>query len=273
MSSTLLDSCWNALRLLARIVKEWSRPIEFCSLRIGVHTAVNINAMVDPHAECCYPVTLLITPGNHDVPHAGGHPGTCLRVDGLIRIVELTAGELPTDVRRMIDVYAPYCLAAMYARHWQRTFVVSHFAQSLDGRIATVSGDSKGISAELRRLTVRRVMGQNPTRFVVGSTIDTTESLTQASPDPVFLLGTRTSASHDGVDIIPLQRNQGFISSLQILEVMYQRGIHSVYIEGGATTTSRFLQERCVDVVQLHISPMIIGSGVPAFSMPEIQSV
>ena len=54
---------------------------------------------------------------------------------------------------------------------------------------------------------------------------------------------------------------------------MYQRGIHSVYIEGGATTTSRFLQERCVDVVQLHISPMIIGSGVPAFSMPEIQSV
>jgi diaminohydroxyphosphoribosylaminopyrimidine deaminase/5-amino-6-(5-phosphoribosylamino)uracil reductase len=108
---------------------------------------------------------------------------------------------------------------------------------------------------------------------VVGASVENTDSLTRASADPVLLIGAQKPPTRAGSSVVTLQRDEGFFSSVQILEALYQRGIHSVYIEGGAITTSHFLRERCLDVVQLHISPMILGSGVPAFAMPPIQCV
>jgi diaminohydroxyphosphoribosylaminopyrimidine deaminase/5-amino-6-(5-phosphoribosylamino)uracil reductase len=51
------------------------------------------------------------------------------------------------------------------------------------------------------------------------------------------------------------------------------RGIRSVYIEGGALTTSRFLGEGNVDVLQVHISPLIMGSGLSSFRLPPVPDV
>jgi diaminohydroxyphosphoribosylaminopyrimidine deaminase/5-amino-6-(5-phosphoribosylamino)uracil reductase len=199
----------------------------------------------------------------------------------------------------MLRVYAPYCFASLYAKRWRRAFAVSHFAQSLDGRIATASGDSKWIGGAANRrhahrmralcdgiligartlardapqLTVREVPGRNPTRIVVGASVENTDSLTRASADPVVLIGAQRPPTQAGSTVVTLRRDEGFFSSVQILKALYQRGIYSVYIEGGAITTSHFLRERCLDVVQLHISPMVLGSGVPAFSLPPIQRV
>ena len=38
-------------------------------------------------------------------------------------------------------------------------------------------------------------------------------------------------------------------------------------------TTSHFLQERSIDIVQLHIAPLIFGSGLESFSLPSISTV
>ena len=65
----------------------------------------------------------------------------------------------------------------------------------------------------------------------------------------------------------------GLIATSTILRELYEHGIRSVYIEGGATTTSAFLAEGNIDVLQLHISPMIIGPGINSFSKPGVRSV
>ena len=58
-----------------------------------------------------------------------------------------------------------------------------------------------------------------------------------------------------------------------ILRELLKRGIRSVYIEGGAVTTSRFLNEGNVDVLQVHVAPMILGSGLSSFRLPPVPDV
>ena len=299
MSTALLESCWNALRLLAQAIKESPHPIAFCSLRFGAGETVRINALGERPGADSFLVTLLVDPSSPRLPQPGVRGGAWFRLCGVIHLVELTSGGLPEDVQQMLRVYAPYCFAPIYAQRWQRAFAVSHFAQSLDGRIATSSGDSKWIGGPANRrhahrmralcdgiligtrtlardapqLTVREVPGRNPTRIVVGTSVENTDSLTQASADPILLIGTPPLPRQASSTVVTLRRDAGFFSGVQILEALYQQGIYSVYIEGGAITTSHFLQERCLDVVQLHIAPMVLGSGIPAFSLPAIPRV
>jgi riboflavin biosynthesis pyrimidine reductase len=75
------------------------------------------------------------------------------------------------------------------------------------------------------------------------------------------------------VSVIPLRGADGFLSTSAILRELLKRGIRSVYIEGGALTTSRFLSEGNVDVLQIHISPMILGSGLTSFRLPPVPDV
>jgi diaminohydroxyphosphoribosylaminopyrimidine deaminase/5-amino-6-(5-phosphoribosylamino)uracil reductase len=185
----------------------------------------------------------------------------------------------------------------MHAKRWKRAFAISHFAQSLDGRIATLAGDSKWIGNQANlihahrmralcdgiligaktlitdkpQLTVRHVPGTNPTRIVLGAAFDHIDYLRAVSEAPICVISSQPVSGPEDVATVMLERQNGLISTTEILEALYQLGIYSVYIEGGATTTSHFLRERSLDVVQLHIAPMIFGSGLSAFAMPSIQ--
>ena len=44
-------------------------------------------------------------------------------------------------------------------------------------------------------------------------------------------------------------------------------------IEGGARTTSRFLQDGLLDILQLHLAPMLLGSGRDSIQLPEIHRI
>ena len=298
MSSQILNSCWNALCNLANMVKEFENQVDFCSMGIGAKEWVEVNKQVDSPSDG-YTVNFVLNPEISvlDLPPSG--KGACFQLRGLIQLVELQSDGLPEEVLQFIKVYAPYCFAAMHAKRWKRTFVVSHFAQSLDGRIATYSGESKWIgslenqvhahrmralcdgvligSRTLRqdqsKLTVRHVSGDNPIRIVLGNCGDAIHSLTKSSPDPILLIGADVHPQDDRIRTVKLERKDGFIPSFQILKTLYQQKIYSVYIEGGATTTSRFLKEKAIDIMQLHNSPMIIGSGLNSFEVPPIQNI
>ena len=291
-----IEQGWLAMRLLAAEVKSWEQSIDYCALRIGAHPATRINAPVSPCGDC-YTVTLAVNPYYHLDASELSESDAYYRLDNLIHCEPWTPNLLPEGLQHLLRVYVPYCFASMHARRWQRAFAVSHFAQSLDGRIATVSGDSKWIGnhanlihahrmralcdgiligaktlvTDKPQLTVRHVSGANPTRIVLGAAFDSLNDIKHVSEAPICVISSQPTIDTEEVKTVTLARHNGLISSAEILKALYQLGIDSVYIEGGAATTSHFLRDRMLDVVQLHIAPMIFGSGLNAFAMPIIQ--
>ncbi len=60
------------------------------------------------------------------------------------------------------------------------------------------------------------------------------------------------------------------VSPHDILAVLADFGLRKVFVEGGGLTVSTFLNARVLDRLHVMVAPMIIGSGRPAFSLPEI---
>lgn len=292
--------CWRALTLLADRLRDHGGPVRTCSLLIGAQPEVHIDSC-GPGGDG-WPVSVFFDRDAADdaPPPLDGERRYLL--ENLIVTRVLAEGSLPHAVAALFELYLPYCVAPIHARNVGRPFTVSHFAQSLDGRIATEVGDSRWIGCDenlvhahrmralcdailigadtLRTdrpaLTVRHAEGPDPIRIVVGDTCDV-ECLEAAGPSPILVLGDMgdngKAAPSAQVERVALPRHNGLIATSTILGSLYDRGILSVYIEGGATTTSAFLAEGNIDVLQLHISPMIIGPGISSFCQPEIRSV
>ena len=181
--------------------------------------------------------------------------------------------------------------------------VVGQIGQSLDGRIATVTGHSHYINgpaglAHLHRLralvdavvvgvgtaladdpqlTVRRVAGPQPARVVIDPAggcrpapgcWPTTACAAWSSPAQ----GARPPLP-SGVEIVGMPKTDGQIAPAAILAALAERGLRRILIEGGADTVSRFLAARCLDRLHVMVAPIILGSGRPSFTLPPIARV
>lgn len=195
--------------------------------------------------------------------------------------------------------YLPYALLPHIAKKNNRTYAISHFAQSLDGKIATSSGQSKWISnwenllhahrmralcdgiliggntlqRDKPKLTVRHVQGNNPVKIILGSNDYDFSSILQNEGKVIWINNHHfTANANKNVKQLSLRGHKGLISPEQILSSLYNLGIYSIYIEGGAFTTSHFLTANALDEVQVYIAPEIFGSGISSFSLSAIDS-
>jgi len=123
------------------------------------------------------------------------------------------------------------------------------------------------------QLTVRRVEGENPLRIILGSSEVDLSSLIECCADPILMIGNEANYSSSQVELLQVPSDNCRINSLDLLKLLFEKGIHSVYIEGGAMTTSNFLADQAIDILQLHISPLIFGSGKQGMVLPQIQEV
>jgi diaminohydroxyphosphoribosylaminopyrimidine deaminase/5-amino-6-(5-phosphoribosylamino)uracil reductase len=178
-------------------------------------------------------------------------------------------------------------------------YVTLKFAQSLDGRIATSSGDSRWISSprslrlahQLRaihdavlvgsgavvrdnpKLTCRLVRGRNPLRIVLDS------HLSLPVDREIFVDGKKTlvactdaalkekkkALEKKGVEILPVKKDSnGRVSLAALLQKLGKRGISSVLVEGGASVATAFLEENLVDRLLVIVAPKIVGQGINA---------
>jgi len=288
---------WTALTLLADAVRGHAGDAASCALLVGPSPRVavdssdrldgdgwDVSVFVDAEAARGAPE-----------PRAGEHR---YLIEDLVAVRTLAEGGLPADAAALFELYLPYAVGSLHALRFRRPFTVSHFAQSLDGRIATDGGDSRWIGCDENRvhahrmralcdgiligartlrtdqpsLTVRHADGRDPVRIVLGRASDVA-CLERAGPSPILVVGDGDDPSSTQVERVPLPRDNGLISTTSVLQELYTHGIRSLYIEGGSTTTSAFLAEGNIDVLQLHIAPMIIGPGINSFSKPGIQSV
>jgi diaminohydroxyphosphoribosylaminopyrimidine deaminase / 5-amino-6-(5-phosphoribosylamino)uracil reductase len=193
-------------------------------------------------------------------------------------------------------LYGPLCAVPP-----GQNFAIAHLAQSLDGKIAALSGASRWISGEedlchthrLRALadavivgadtvlhddpllTVRRCSGTHPVRVVI---------------DPERKLGTHhkvftdrsartiviaAADRHNGkavpdVETIVLPRDGRVIAPQAIRDVLAAQGLYWLFVEGGGVTISNFLREGCLDRLQITVAPVLLGSGRPSITLPPV---
>jgi len=69
---------------------------------------------------------------------------------------------------------------------------------------------------------------------------------------------------------VPLPRVEGGLAPSDIRAALASRGLDFLFIEGGGITVSRFLVAGALDRLQLTVAPIILGSGRPSLSLPEI---
>ena len=196
--------------------------------------------------------------------------------------------QVSPSIKQLFDLYTPYALLPFYALKFNRIYVVSHFAQTLDGRIASKSGDSKWIGnqenlvhahrmralldgimvgsntlkADDPKLSVRHVTGDDPQKILIGGDkLDIDEYFISRNEFIAFNQGLKTKGR-----TFSLKKNNNLFNTSEILNYLKEIGIRSVYIEGGAITASSFLTQKTIDQVQVHFAPIILGSGITGFN-------
>ena len=203
-------------------------------------------------------------------------------------------------------LYLPIVLGAWNAMSRGRPFVTAHLAQSLDGKIACSNGHSQwiGNTANLHhahrlralhdavvvgrrtlevddpQLTVRHVPGPSPRRVVLsasGSALRTPcerRAFTGDGATVVVLEGAWAEPAPEGVEVLVARAGAaGYCDPVAITDALRRRGYSSLFVEGGATTISTFLAAGAIDLLHLHIAPIVLGSGVDSFALPEITTI
>ena len=214
----------------------------------------------------------------------------------------LTKGQLAAKakVRRGSD-HEPgtEALLPLRSARADRPFVVAQLGQSLDGRIATLSGESRWINGEpaldhvhrLRanvdavvvgvgtavtdnpRLTVRRTHGPNPARVVIDPRGRLPETMHCLEDDGVRRIVVRDAgvpcAQHAETLNIASQDSQ--LCPREIVNKLFETGLKKLLIEGGARTVSSFIDADVVDRLHILVAPVILGSGKQGLQLAPIK--
>ena len=206
--------------------------------------------------------------------------------------------ETPVDVTELLGFVKPRA---------SRPYVVVKYAQSVDGRIATASGDSKWISGQSERaishalrarcdaiivgsgtvviddprLNVRLVRGASPLRVILDSTLRIpadaqvlddeaqTVVVTTEGSDPLA----RERLRERGVAVRVVPSSSAGVNISAALEVLAGIGVRSALVEGGAKVITSLLRAGLVDRLILSIAPLMLGKGVEAVGDLGVESV
>jgi len=173
--------------------------------------------------------------------------------------------------------------------------VLAQLGQSLDGFIATRTGDAVfvtgdqdrehlhrlralvdavivGVSTVITddcRLTVRAVAGPSPVRVLLDPTARaprTATLLTDAATTVIWCIASGTpvpQAPAPHVEVLQLPLIEGRFSPSTVLNALAARGLRRVLVEGGGRTVSGFLAAQVLDRIFVTTAPLLVGDGVP----------
>ena len=172
-----------------------------------------------------------------------------------------------------------------------RPKIILSAAMSIDGKISTITGDSKLSSKnDLRRLhklrsrvdailigkktvkvddpilTVRYVKGKNPIRIILdplGSISSKYRIIKTAKQIPTIFVCTnkitsknQKSLEKNSIDVIKMGSE---INLKKLLLMLSQKNIRTILLEGGGLTNWEFLRQNLIDEIHLTITPYLIG--------------
>lgn len=202
--------------------------------------------------------------------------------------IHVEYGFLQDELRKQNEVFFKWI-------EHKKPFVVLKAAMTLDGKIATATGQSKWITNETSRaygyklrdiydgimvgintviednpmLTARVDGGKNPIRIVVDSSlrIDINANVVQ-DKSAKTIVATTDKADKDkilklqaqDVDVIVVDKDKNDKVDIEkLLDILGQQNICSILVEGGATLSGSFVAKKLVDKVYFFIAPKIVG--------------
>ncbi|MGR3220358.1 MAG: bifunctional diaminohydroxyphosphoribosylaminopyrimidine deaminase/5-amino-6-(5-phosphoribosylamino)uracil reductase RibD [Candidatus Anammoxibacter sp.] len=179
---------------------------------------------------------------------------------------------------------------------WEKMpYVIAKWAMSLDGKIATHTGDSRWISNEESRLYVHRIRGRMdaiivgigtaitddplltcrvdaeriPARIVIDNNakLPSDSQLIKTIKDARVIIATTKSAPEDnvkrlkdaGCEMIKVDERNGLVDLKQVFEELGRRQYTNVLVEGGSRILGSLFDNCLVDKTVTFVAPKIIG--------------
>lgn len=164
--------------------------------------------------------------------------------------------------------------------------VTLKLATSLDGRIATASGESQWITGEAARLEGHRLRAghdailvgvetvlhddpeltarlpgrsvDQPLRVVLDSRLRTPQAAKVASENTLILTAAEPR-SIGAAKVVQVAAEDGRPSILAVLKALEAAGATSLLIEGGGQVAASFLRAEAVDVLEWFRAPILLG--------------
>lgn len=201
--------------------------------------------------------------------------------------IEVKIGVLEDKCKKLNEVFIKYILS-------KKPFVVLKAAMSLDGKIATRTGESKWISSEKSRLQVHNLRnkisgimvgvntvikddseltcriqnGIDPIRIILDSTLRIPmNSKVLQNKDNKTIIATTKRANMKNIQellkkdikVLIIEEKNGQVNLNALIKKLGELNIDSILLEGGGTLNYSALEENIVDKVMIYISPKIIG--------------
>ena len=212
-------------------------------------------------------------------PQVAGRGVTVLRDAG----IAVHVGDGEDEAKELIEPHAKHITTGL-------PFVTVKFAASLDGKIATRTGDSKWITGEESRAYVHQLRAASDAIMAgINTGLADDPQLTARNPDGTTLprqplrviVDSRGRIPHDarllsetgntlvavaesrltipGVEIVSLPASDGKVDLNALMHELGRREMTSVLVEGGGTLIGSLFDLRLVDKVVAFIAPVIIG--------------
>lgn len=201
--------------------------------------------------------------------------------------IEVIVGVKEEECKKMNEIFIKYITTKI-------PFVVLKSGMSIDGKIATYSGESKWITSKESRedsqnlrnrlhsimVGVNTVIADNPEltcrindnknliRIIVDSNLRIPlDSKVIRNEDRCTIVATTTNSDENkkqtlrklGIKVIEVPSKNSRVDLKELVKTLGQEGIDSILIEGGGTLNFSALQENIVDKVIFYIAPKILG--------------
>ena len=209
--------------------------------------------------------------------------------------IKVESGLLDAECRRLIAPFAKHIRTGL-------PYVTLKAGMTIDGAVATASGESQWITGAESRLAVHHLRdthdaimvgigtvladnphlttrlpqggGKNPLRIVVDSTLRTpsTAALLAEAGQTLILTTAAASASDaerlrgENVEVLRVAGNAGTVDLRDAMHQLGGRGIQSILLEGGGRLHHAALHAGIVDRLCVFMAPLLLGgSGTPLF--------
>lgn len=169
-------------------------------------------------------------------------------------------------------------------------YTMVKIASSLDGRIATVTGESKWITSLTSRrwahllrsrvdavvigigtvlsddpeLTVRLVPGENPARIIIDPELKIRERDRVLSEEGRTIILSKKDGKRPKAEVVLLER----FDPESILKKIGSLGFNEIMIEGGGKIFSSIIRSRLFDEIIIIYGPVLLGDGIPFTRFP-----